>query len=555
MSLKIRTVPEVPAETSRIAKAAFKKGNLWLQLRDQLGAVYQDEEFSEFFPDCGQPAFAPWRLALTSVVQFAENLTDRQAADAVRSRLDLKYLLALELDDPGFDASVLCEFRARLISGDPQTLLLDKLLEVCRDRKLLKARGLQRTDSTHVLAAIRVLNRLESVTLTLQQALNVLATVAPEWVLEHCPSEWGERYGARVDNYRLPKSEAERRAYAEQVGSDGHQLLMAIYADDQDQWLRQAPAVETLRQVWMQQFCLVKGQWRWRDAKEHGLPPGATMIQSPTDQAARYAEKRGRGWTGYKAHLTERCDSDQPRLITEVMTTVATTPDVEALDQVQEELAAKDCLPQRHVVDAGYISAKNLARSETRHGIELCGPPLKDTTWQARAGVGFAASDFQIDWVKEQATCPAGHQSVSWSQTTNRRGQEEIKIKFARGDCRDCPKREQCTRTAEQRRSLTILPEAEFRALEKARQRAQTPEYRELYAARSGSEASVSQAARRSGMRRARYIGLTKTHLQNVLTAVAINFVRLFNWLGGARPGQSRRSALHNLLCPLPVTR
>jgi transposase len=554
MSLKIQAVPEVPVETARIAKAAFRKGNPWLQLRDALGTVYQDAEFSELFAERGQPSIAPWRLALTSIAQFAEGLTDRQAADAVCSRLDLKYLLSLEPDDPGFDASVLCEFRKRLISGDSEALLLNKLLEICRERKLLKGRGTGRTDSTHMLAAIRVLNRLENVALTLQHALNILATVAPDWVLAHCPPEWGEQYGARIDNYRLPKSDADRRAYAEQVGSDGHQLLSAIYADDKNQWLQQVPAIETLRRVWVQQFCRVEQQWRWRDPKKHGVPPSAVMIQSPIDPEARYAEKRGQGWTGYKVHLTENCDPDHPRLITDVTTTVATTPDVEALDQIQEQLAAKDCLPQSHVVDAGYVSASNLVQSEIRYGIELCGPPLKDTTWQARAGKGFAASNFQIDWVKEQAICPAGRQSVSWNQTINSRGQDEIKIKFARGDCRGCHLREQCTRTAEQRRNLTILPEAEFRALEKARQRTQTPEYRELYAARSGSEASVSQAARRSGIRRARYIGIAKAHLQNVLTAVALNFVRLLNWLGGTTPAQARKSAVHNLLCPLPVT-
>jgi transposase len=151
-------------------------------------------------------------LALVTVLQFAENLPDRQAAEAVRSRIDWKYLLGLELTDSGFDASVLCEFRARLVAGAAEQRLLDHLLTLARERGLLKARGRQRTDSTHVLAAIHVLNRLECVGETLRHALNSLAVVAPEWLREQVPIDWYERYGSRVDNYRLPKADAERAA-------------------------------------------------------------------------------------------------------------------------------------------------------------------------------------------------------------------------------------------------------------------------------------------------------------------------------------------------------
>src|SRR5262245_25689176 len=140
MSLANHPLPEIPAETMRVARAAFPKSNPWLQLRDQLGVIYQDQAFASLFAVVGQPAIAPWRLALVTLLQFAEGLTDRQAADAVRSRLDWKYLLALSLDDPGFDASVLCEFRERLLTGEAASLLLDRLLEVCSERKLLKSR-------------------------------------------------------------------------------------------------------------------------------------------------------------------------------------------------------------------------------------------------------------------------------------------------------------------------------------------------------------------------------------------------------------------------------
>jgi transposase len=195
-----------------------------------------------------------------------------------------------------------------------------------------------------------------------------------------------------------------------------------------------------------------------------------------------------------------------------VTTTVASPPEGAALPEIQDDWARHKRLPQQHWVGAGYLSAPNLERSERQPQIELCGPPLEDTAWQARAGGGFAASDFQIDWHQPAATCPSGHRSQSWRETTNSRGLPEIKIQFSRTDCRSCFVREQCTRTAEQRRSLTIQPEAECKALAAARARTEQPKYQELYALRSGCQGSWSQAVRPCGLRRARYLGLSQTH-------------------------------------------
>jgi transposase len=214
MSLHPHVIEPVPAETARVARAAFPKGHPSLTFRDALGTVFQDEDFTALFPMWGQPGWPPWRLALVTIMQFRENLADRQAAEAVRARIDWKYLLSLDLTDPGFDFSVLSEFRDRLLAGDAEELLLEKLLERCRALGWLKARGAQRTDSTHVLAALRGLNRLELVTETLRAALNAVATVAPAWLQALTPLAWYERYSRRSEEARLPKDTAEREAYA-----------------------------------------------------------------------------------------------------------------------------------------------------------------------------------------------------------------------------------------------------------------------------------------------------------------------------------------------------
>jgi transposase len=208
MSIHPQTINPVPEETARIARLAFPKGNCYLTLRDEIGTLYTDPTFTGLFSGEGQTAIAPWRLALVCVMQFIEDLTDRQAAAAVQSRIDWKYALGLELTDPGFDFSVLSECRTRLIEGHAEQKLLDQLLEQFKARGWLKARGQQRTDSTHVLAATRTLNRLESIGETLRAALNEVATAAPEWLQSWVPVDWFERYGRLTDEYRLPKATA-----------------------------------------------------------------------------------------------------------------------------------------------------------------------------------------------------------------------------------------------------------------------------------------------------------------------------------------------------------
>jgi transposase len=193
MSLRPQTPHSIPEETQRVAHAAFPKGTLCLHIADGLGPLDHDDQFAALFPNRGQPSASPARLALASVLQDVEGLPDRQAADAVRGRIDWKYALALELTDPGFDHTVLSEFRSRLVHGQAEPQLLDTPLERCRELGLIRPRGRQRTDSTHVPAAVRVLDRLERVGETIRAALNELALMAPDWLQALAPAAWYRR--------------------------------------------------------------------------------------------------------------------------------------------------------------------------------------------------------------------------------------------------------------------------------------------------------------------------------------------------------------------------
>jgi len=220
----------IPEDTSRVARAAFPKGNVYIEMRKVLGTIYEDKDFAELFEVRGRPAIAPWRLALVTVMQFSEGFSDRQAAEAVRARIDRKYALGLQLTDPGFNFSVLSEFRSRLVEGGKERLLLEKLLEGCKERGYLKVRGRQRTDSTHVLGALRLLSKWERTAETLRAALNALASEDPEWLTEHADPQWFERYGRRIEDQRLPKGKEAREEYLKTVGADGIQLLAHLEA-------------------------------------------------------------------------------------------------------------------------------------------------------------------------------------------------------------------------------------------------------------------------------------------------------------------------------------
>lgn len=383
MSLKPSLIEDVPSETIRVARAAFPKGNLYISIRNELGTLFEDADFTTLYPRRGQPAYAPWRLALITVMQFLENLSDRQTSDAVRSRIDWKYALSLELTDSGFDFSVLSGFRERLADSENQALILDRMLELFREKKLLKAKGKQRTDSTHVLAAIRAMNRLETVVETMRAALNQLAAAAPEWLTGIAPGEWFERYSLRAERSRLPSSAKAREVFIAQVGNDGFRLLNLL-TQEQNALLK-LEKIETLRKVWQQHYTRDEkgGEVRWRQGAETFR--AAASIESPYDTEAKYSRKDDIKWTGYKVHLSETCDEDLPHLITNVHTTPATTQDVASTADIQAALHQKQLLPSRHLVDAGYIDADLLVQSAEIYGIELYGPTRINSSWQSRA--------------------------------------------------------------------------------------------------------------------------------------------------------------------------
>jgi transposase len=548
-----RSRVRIPEQTVLVARAAFPNGSVAMSARDHLGEVFNDEQFAAAFGVRGAPAESPGALALVTALQFTENLTDRQAAQMVARAIDWKYALGLELTDPGFDPSVLSKFRTRLVEHSLEERVFTTMLTALAGKNLIGPGGKQRTDSTHVISAVRDLNRLELAGESVRACLEALSVAAPGWLAQVIDvGEWALRYGPRVDSWRLPGSAAKRDRLAQVYGADAVTLLRAAFAPEAPVWLADIAAVQTLRVMLVQNYLITtdsRGREviRRREADTDGLPPAKYRITSPYDTDTRWAAKGDDlFWNGYKTHLTETCDHDEqpdttgdhdtepgrraaPNLIVNVATTAATVPDVKATNGIHQNLARHKLLPGEHYLDSGYPSADTITVAAHTFGVTMVTPALLDQSPQARAGTGYDKTCFTIDFDTRQVTCPQGHTNTNWSPTSQR-GTEVIVVKYAATTCTPCPARAQCTTAKRGGRQLTFYPRDLHHALTQARTQQNTDSWQDKYKLRAGVEGTINQALDITGIRHARYRGLPKTHLQHLFSAIAVNLVRLHAW-------------------------
>lgn len=560
--------PEPDPQVVAVVKAIYRRREfpLAVQVRDMLGEVFPDEGFAAAFGVRGRPGYSPGRLALVSVLQAAEKFTDRQAAEAAGRDLAWKYALGLALEDPGFDHSVLPEFRARLVENGLERHLLDVLLAAVADKGLVKSGGKQRTDSTHVISAVRDLNRLELAGESVRAAVEAVVAAVPGWFerVFEVPG-WSGRYGRRIDSWRLPTAQTKRDQLAVDYGTDGHALVAAVYSPAAPVWLRELEAVQALRLVLLQNFVVVVDKQgrqviRMRDADKDGLPSAPSRVASPYDLDTRWAAKGDDlFWCGYKVHISESCDDapptepgvrrlDRPNIVTNVVTTDATVPDVVVVEQTHRELAARELTPGEHFLDSGYASADGVLTARGA-GIDMVTPLLADTSAQARAGAGYDRAAFAFDFDTRTATCPQGNTSATWNPVVCD-GKPKVVVTFAKADCLPCPVRVLCTTSKAGRRQLTVPPR-EVHGLQTTSRAAQKREdWQARYAVRAGVEGTINQAVD-LGIRRARYRGIEKTRLQHVFIACAINLIRLNAYWNGHTLDRTRTSHINRLALDL----
>jgi transposase len=519
---------KIPELTACVARASNPHGTTAMAIRDHLDGLWSDEDFAQWYPRDGKPGLSPAQLATVCVLQFLMELSDRQAAEAVRCRIDFKYALAMELDDPGFHHSVLADFRERLAEGDRADRLLDLALARLKDAGLVRERTTQRTDSTHVLAAVRDLTRLELITEAVRAALEELARTADYALNGLVDEDWGRRYGRPV---RLGKNPTRPKTRINTTGADARRLLEHLSRNYPG--LLGGPQVQALRQVLVQNYYWDStGRLRWREDDDgSGLPPSANRIVSPYDLTARYA-RRGQvtRWKGFLAHVTETCSDDGPNVITDVVTMPATSADTEVLPGIHTRLERRSLRPDQHLVDGGYTSLVHLEQAEREHQITVVGPLPGNPTHQHRRGEGFARDDFRIDFDRQEVTCPQGQVSKGWHgpyPTSSPTAAPLIVARFTKSQCQPCPVRAKCTTSRDSARNVGFPPRELLELQLRNRAEQQEPAWHKRYAVRSGIEGTICEFAHGHGMRRCRYRGQVKAHVQHVLTAIAVNVERL----------------------------
>jgi transposase len=550
MSLKVQPVPPIPDDIATLVRQILPGTHPLVLMGDRLSSFISDEAFADLYPAEGKPALSPALLALVTVLQYWEFLSDRQATHMVITRLDWKYALHLALAYAGFDHSVLCEFRQRLIAHDAQRRVFDQLLIALRQAGLLKGKHMQRTDSLAVLGAVRTLSRLELAMETLRLALLEVERQDPAWLKAAVPSSWAEHYGEWTQQERLVRAKGEAgRAEAEkllqQAGADGQWLLDKLAAPGTPTGLGAAGPVGILKRVWGQQFVTLDGRTA---ARERVDTCGAEEIRTPHDPDVGYGEHGGNGWEGFVMQWTETAVPAEPRIITDVATTPAGVADCRQLAGIQARLAQRALLPDIHLADKGYVTGDTIVASTAR-GVQLLGPVQRDSSPQARTPGGLTVEAFQVDFEQRRAVCPAGQVATTWSDSHDEYGASVVHIRFPVSVCRACPLRPQCMPTSTSTRngrSLKLKPShVQVRA---RRQEQTTPAFKEQYRHRAGIEASLSNAVRRHGARCARYRGTLKTNLQHLFLASAINLKRAAAWLIGRRPRTERRPGLRSLV-------
>jgi transposase len=516
MSLKTAFPSEIPEQTREVVDAILPMDSVCRLLGNQAEKLIDEAELSRMYHREGRGGINPVILSFVLILQFLENLPDRQAGLMVVMRMDWKYALRQTLTWEGFDYSSLCNFRKRLYLHGQEFVIFNQLIEHLKQAGYIKSKR-QRTDATHVLGAIERMSRLELVWETLRLALAALINVDAKWVIAQLPPSFVTDHSEKRGDYRLSQTQIEKAML--DAGRDGKWLLAQIDRFGQPDW-RKLPEIALLERVLDEQFEPPHEDSGTPMKTKANITACGDVIASPHDADVRYSEKgKTTKWQGYKVQVTETVDDDLP-LITDIGIHSAIESDSPALDSIQHRLFQRGLLPDQHYVDRAYCNGKTLASSRQR-GVDLRGAVGS----YSRKPLGFRLEDFHINLETRTARCPQGN----WAAVFNPSSQDDVAfhVRFGK-QCQVCPVRIHCT-TEKRGRSLELSPYHDL--LTQRRHEQQTDEFAKEMYARARIESTICELARKHGLRQSRYRGQHKVQLQAAFAAVAVNLKRLARYL------------------------
>ncbi len=516
MSLKTCFPAHVPVETARFVEPLLSEESIYRFIGQQIDQIIGDADFAAMYAEAGRPGVNPVLLALVTVFQFLEKLPDRAAAQMAVMRLDWKYALRQSLDWTRFHYSDLCNFRKRLLEHESERSVFERVVTYLRESGYVQAGGKQRTDSTHILGAVRDLSTVELVRETLHVTVCALISADAPWTVRYLPSSFVELYASRQ---RLDwTSKREMTEHLQRMATDGEWLWRQLQQFG-TATLQALTEVRTLRRVLNEQFKPSRETVRYTATGHYR----GNYLATPYDVDARRSTKRSTQWVGYKLHVTETIATNrQARFITDLALTSAPEPDNQQLDAIQNRLAECRVLPAQHYVDQGYMSAANLAKSLTK-GVDLRGRLLQDTSGKRE---GFRLRDFQVDIANRTAICPAGRIAPRFVPAKpNPRNLVAFHVFFGK-QCQLCPffGPELCT---DKLRGRHLGVSIHHDLIQARRREEQTASFNQEMRIRAGAESVISELVRGYGARRARYRGQRKAALQVAFIGAAVNLRRL----------------------------
>ena len=517
MSLKQAFPKEIPARTRDAVEAMLPADSVCRLLGEKAEEIIDESALAAMYHQTGRGGINPVLLCFVLVLQFLDKLPDRRTAEMVKVRMDWKYALRQELNWPGFDYSSLCNFRKRLYAHGQEYLMFEQVLAYLSKSGYVQSKR-QRTDATHVLAAVERLSRLELVWETLRLALDALINADAKWVCQVLPVSFVKFNSQKRSEFRLSPAQTKEALLA--AGQDGFWLLSQIAQHGQAAW-QDLPEIITLSQVLSQQFD------QGDEDGESGLKAKANIdakgdvITSPHEPSVRYSRKgKETAWRGYKAQVTETVDGPFP-VITDIGIHSANEADSKALEEILRRLAQRGLLPEKQYVDQAYCNGKTLQDSEQK-GLDLRGFIGSNS----RKPVGFRLQDFDVDVERRQARCPAGKKATVFNPSS----QHDVawNVRFGK-QCQRCPFNSLCT-TEKRGRSLEISPYHQ-QLTKRRREQASAGFVKDMHA-RARIESTIGELTRRHGLRQNRYRGQEKATLQAAFTAAAVNLKRLARYLG-----------------------
>jgi transposase len=492
---------------------------------EQIYCAFHEEDFADLYEEGGRAPISPTLLACLSLLQYMYKVSDRVAVDNSLMRRDWRIALGRLPEYEGFDPSVLCTFRRRLVAHEAQRQLFEKVLQRVQELGLLKGHHRVRVDATELLADVAVLSRADMLREALRLVVCDLARARPKLRRRLDFRHLYEQYGAEV--WLGGGHESDQKV--SDLARDG-QLLLRLCGP------YEVAGKETLARLLEENFLFPEDQDPIPKPLAE-LPPD--HIATPHEPDAEVGKNDRKIWTGDKVHIVETIGpGGEPGFVLDVLTTGPRVPDAVLLPEIMERLRFRFPAVETILADSGYASAAN-SKQAAALGLDLISPPRLDNT----KGI-LPASAFAFDFERQVATCPAGQKSVGW------RVGRKLHIKFSRPVCRACPRRGECTTSPSEPRTLTLS--ADYEQLLSDRERARRPAFAKLYRPRAGVEGTISELVHRCGLRRSRYRSRPKRALHSLLSSAALNVRRLLRALaaGGGPEGAPFRvfSALWGLL-------